>query len=387
MVNAAVINNFQFVETCHLFNLGRLLSFVRVMGKVLPFISPPDVLLILQLLFVLISCEVPTHILPSGVKLPMFYLGFGNFSAWLQLMGPGAGIQTAWGYHNENTIPPIISASGLKREDIYLSSMLPCGGIDGGAEPMNTTQAEWYMAQNLLQLNTTYIDVLLLHHRCRSPDETKAVWSAMEGFKQSGMARAIGVSNFDSNDLRMLLPVTKEPIEVNEAHFAVGEMDYETIAFCNLHNISLIAYSTLSGSVPMTHPTLVKIAAKHGVSSAVVMMRFVSAHGISVLSSSGKEVEMKEDVAMFDLNLSENEIIEIAAIQDGKKRTCPDCYTDECQGCARTLQKNGCPVGEFPIAGRGNPNGTECMNCAERNHQTVYRVCGQEYMVAKACGA
>ena len=73
----------------------------------------------------------------------------------------------------------------------------------------------------------------------------------------------------------MLLHAATEPIAVNEAHFAVGDMDYEAIEFCKQHNIALVAYSTLSGSVPMSHPTLARIGTSHNVSAAQVMMRSV----------------------------------------------------------------------------------------------------------------
>ena len=78
------------------------------------------------------------------------------------------------------------------------------------------------------------------------------------------------------------------------------------------------------------------------------------------------------------------------------KRTCPDCFTDECQACAATLGKLGCPLGmDFPVWGRSNKNGTVCMACAARpEHQAaVAQACGGtgggetlETMVPKACG-
>ena len=77
------------------------------------------------------------------------------------------------------------------------------------------------------------------------------------------------------------------------------------------------------------------------------------------------------------------------------KRTCTDCFTDECQACARTLQQLGCPLGmEFPVWGRDNKNGTECLACAatKEHKAAVAAACSPgrgetvETMVPKACG-
>ena len=98
---------------------------------------------------------------------------------------------------------------------------------------------------------------------------------------------------------------------------------------------------------------------------------------------------MKEDFAIFDFNLTTAEIEDIVAIQGGKKRTCPDCFTSECQTCAKALESAGCPLGmKMPVWGRGNKNATECMECVNRHNQVISRACpAGEYMVAKACGA
>ena len=63
---------------------------------------------------------------------------------------------------------------------------------------MNASLAAGYIQDELSQLNTSYVDLLLFHHRCRTAAETAAVWTAFEAAKRSGVARHIGVSNFVS---------------------------------------------------------------------------------------------------------------------------------------------------------------------------------------------
>ena len=164
-----------------------------------------------------------------------------------------------------------------------------------------------------------------------------------------GRCRAIGVSNFDAADLSLLLAVATEPIAVNEAHFAVGVMDWETIALCREHNISLVSFSSLSAGVPISHPTVGAVAARHNATNGQVMLRYVSQHGISVLSSFTNPKYLDEDIGMFEISLSDQDMAELDALQTGK-RTCPDCYTHQCQNCAQRLAQRGCPVGRLPVA-------------------------------------
>merc|ERR1712232_417857 len=175
------------------------------------------------------------------------------------------------------------------------------------------------------------------------------------------------------------------------AHFAVGGMDYETIDFCKLHNISLVSFSSLAAFVPMDNPTIGRIAAKHNVSNAQIMYRFVSAHGISVLSSFSKMEHAVEDIGIFDIELSPKDMADIKALQT-QKQTCPDCFTKECQACAHVLQQCGCPVGKMPVWGRDNPDSAKCMGCAASRNASIQckadikETCGPQYMVSKACG-
>lgn len=131
---------------------------------------------------------------------------------------------------------------------------------------MNASMAEYYISTDLSQLNTGYIDLMLLHHICASPAETAEVWKALESMKRKGLARAIGVSNFEVPDLMALAEVAAEPIAANQCHFGVGEMDYATLAYCNKHGIALESYGTLHGGVSMDDPRVAVVAKRHNVS-------------------------------------------------------------------------------------------------------------------------
>jgi len=265
---------------------------------------------------------------------------------------------------------------------------------------MNSSRAAAYIDDELSQLGTSYVDLLLFHHRCSHEAETADVWKAFEQAKAAGKARHIGVSNFNTHDLATLVSTAKEPIEVLEAHFGVGVMDFEVIKFANEHNIHPIGYSELSEwstDHPTIHPAVTAVAAAHNISWAQVLFSYVYSYNITVLSSYDPihPSYVEEDLAIFRIKLSAAERRALDNVTAGK-RTCPDCYTDECQACAATLKRLGCPLGmELPVWGRSNKNGTQCLTCAaaSAHKDVVFTACGTtgrgeslETLLPKACG-
>lgn len=347
------------------------------------------------------TAVIPSHPLAGGGEMPMMLMGGNDFAGWFKAAGKGAGIQTFHGYGNAEHLAPQLQAAG--RENVFVSTGIPCGCCGGDApkwQPMNATTAEWYIDDELAKLNTSYADLLLFHHRCKTESETAAVWSALEAAKRAGKARHIGVSNFNVFDLTNLVAVAKEPVEVLESHFGVGVMDFEVLEFAKAHNIHPVAYSSLSEKstdLATLPPAVAKVADAHGVSTVQVMYAYVHQHDVTVLSSYNpdKPKHTEEDLAIFSITLSDAEMAALDAVTPGK-RTCTDCFTDECQACGTMLDQLGCPLGmEFPIWGRSNKNGTACLACANLpEHQAaVQSACGKsgrgetlETLVPKACG-
>lgn len=349
---------------------------------------------------------IPTRPLTGGGTIPMLMMGGDDFLHWFRAAGRGAGIQTFYSYGNGEHIAEQLAKVG--RENVFVSAGIPCGCCKYDApkvKVMNKTMAMWYIDEELAQLGTSTVDLLLFHHRCKTDAETASVWEAFEEAKQQGKARHIGVSNFNKHDLATLLPSTKLPIEVLEAHFGVGVMDFETLAFARQHSIHPVAFSSLS-ELSTDHPTLRGVvdgvAAAHGISTTQAMMAYVHNHNLTVLSSCfHAEAPEKcvayyeKDFAIFDVRLTPTEMAKLDAATLGK-RTCTDCFTDECQACAAALDVSGCPLGmSFPIWGRSNRNGTLCQECAARPENTarIQAACGStargeslETMVPKACG-
>ena len=132
-----------------------------------------------------------------------------------------------------------------------------------------------------------------------------------------GQARAVGVSNFDTPDLRWLLGVAKEPVAANECHFAAGMMDDEMIRFAAAANVSLMAYGVLHGTIDPSDPAVAAVAAKHNVSAVGVLLRFVGQHNIALVTASDKRSYDVEDAALFDLTLDADDLAALRALQPG----------------------------------------------------------------------
>ena len=172
---------------------------------------------------------VPSHPLAGGGSMPMMIMGGNDYAGWFKAAGKGAGIQTFYSYGNGRHIAPQLKSAG--RENVFVSSGIPCGccGPDS-VKKMNASLAMNYINKELSELDTTYVDLLLVHHRCTTDIETASLWSAFEAAKAAGKARHIGVSNFNAHDLATLGEVAKEPIEALEAHFGVGAYGTHTHA-------------------------------------------------------------------------------------------------------------------------------------------------------------
>ena len=339
--------------------------------------------------------------------MPLMLMGGDDFSEWFKATAPGRGIQTFYSYRNGPRIAPQLREAG--RENVFVSTGIPCGCCKQDAprvEPMTTALAMGYIDEELEQLQTDYVDLLLFHHRCRTTVETAAVWRAFEDAKSSGKARHIGVSNFNKHDLETLQTTAREPIEVLEAHFGVGLMDFEILEFARAHDIHLVGFAELS-ELSTNHPTIqsavANVATAHGISNAQVMYAYNRQHGLTVLSSCFHPDDparcaryFAKDLEVFDVTLSDEEMQALDSVTAGK-RTCTDCFTDECQACASRLKTLGCPIEPrpYPVWGRSNPRGVECQECAAQpGHQAgVMAACGRtdageslETMVPKACG-
>lgn len=216
---------------------------------------------------------------------------------WLDL--GGVGIDTAWIYKDQVEIADTIKQHGADRKDLFITTkVLEC--IAG---------AEWFIEDDLKQLNTTYIDLLMIHLPYGSSWGVCAhTWTMMESYIERGILRSIGVSKFDKHELAGILKYAKVKPAVNQIMYNVYHHDDETIQFCRDNNITVEAYSPLGSWNGAYHGDVFKdshitaIATSHNVSNAQVALKWIVQRGDVFTFMSNNEAHQVNDADVFNPN-------------------------------------------------------------------------------------
>merc|ERR1712166_799630 len=289
------------------------------MGKLIRTIMARSVLCLALLSAVTASVVIPTQQIAPGVSMPVISMGTWSEGTsenstlithnWLSQ--GGRGIDTAWVYFDQTKIAETILASGVPREQLFITSKIP-----------GCVAAERFVEADLKQLNTSYIDLMLIHSAIPSLN-CPNTWKVLEEYVQKGKLKAIGVSNFKSEDLdRVLAKATIVPA-VNQISHSVLEHDDELVQYCAQKNITIEAYSPLgspgrhnaNSTSVFNNPTISSIAQAHSVSNPQVALRWIvqSGHVLTVLSESA--THQANDADVFNFQLSADEMTQLSSIQ------------------------------------------------------------------------
>jgi len=249
-----------------------------------------------------------------GVFMPMISVGHPDDGkrnetaaalAWLR--AGGRGIDTALDYHNQAQVGAALRASGVARADVFVTTKIPC-------QPGTESAASKAIREDLAQLELPYVDLLLIHFPCKRTVETQNVWRALQSAHANGLARAIGVSNFERADLDGVLSIGGTPPAINQCQMSIGSHDDTTRAYGLAHNITYEAYSPLR-HVDLTDSRLTAIATHHAVSSAQVALRWIYQQGVTIATSPGTSATfIQEDLALGSFALTDDEMTTLAQI-------------------------------------------------------------------------
>jgi 2,5-diketo-D-gluconate reductase A len=263
------------------------------------------------------TATTPITKLSNGVEMPV--LGFGVFQipvdqteqAVITALKTGyRSLDTARSYMNEEAVGRAIAASGVPRDDLFITTKL-------WVEDQGEEKARRAFEASLARLGLDYLDLFLIHQPF---GDYYGSWRAMEELNRQGLARAIGVSNFYPDRLVDL-------IEHNELAPMVDQVEchpfFQRAAEGQLmsdRGVQIESWGPFAEGRNnlFTDPTLSEIGSAHGRSVAQVVLRWLIQRGVVVVQKSVRAERMRENIDVFDFELTDDEMSRIAAMDRGE---------------------------------------------------------------------
>lgn len=257
--------------------------------------------------------SVPMITLNNGVQMPA--LGFGTHA----LNGSEARnsvanaislgyrmIDTANIYANEEEVGEGIKKSGIERKDLFITTKL-------WVDDMGYEAAKKGFEASLRKLGTDYIDLYLVH-RPRPHKDIEGSWRAMEELYNEGKIKAIGVSNFDADQLKELLSYAKVKPAVNQIETHVLFQQFAAQRDLNNMGIQMEAWSPLAGGRGdvLNNPVLAAIGKKYNKSNAQIAIRWIIQRGIITVPRTSNLAYMSENLDVFDFELDAADMKQIS---------------------------------------------------------------------------
>jgi 2,5-diketo-D-gluconate reductase A len=268
---------------------------------------------------------VPSLALNSGGSIPQ--LGLGTWplddAAVEQAVIAAAElgyrhVDTAVKYGNEVGVGRGVAASGLPREDWFVTTKL-----DG--EYQGQDRAVAGLEASLDRLGLDYVDLLLIHWPLPGRDEFVSTWETFIRLREAGKARAIGVSNFKPAHLDRLIDATGVVPAVNQIQLSPAITRREQRAYAAEHGILTESWSPLGGGSGdlLSAPVLATIAEKQGRTTGQVVLRWHVQNGLVVIPKSANPQRMADNLAIFDFELDADDLAALDALDEG-----PDAGVD-----------------------------------------------------------
>lgn len=274
------------------------------------------------------SIELTTGVL-SPVLIPQ--LGFGTWRVGAEdaqrvteeaLAAGYRHIDTAAGYYNEAAIGAALRASGLPREEVFVTTKLRNGdqGYDSALRAFEDSRRA---------LGLEVIDLYLVHWPAPAQDRYVETWRAFETLLHDGAARAIGVCNFLPEHLERLIAETDELPAVNqiEVHPTFQQVGVQEAAAA--HGIAVEAYGPLGTGEDLTVAAIVAIAERLGVTPSQVILRWHLDAGRIALPKSVHPERMRLNLDVLSFELSPEDLAILDNLDDPAARLYPDPATAE----------------------------------------------------------
>jgi len=260
---------------------------------------------------------VPYLTLSNGVSIPQ--LGFGVFKVPADqtqhvveeaLEAGYRHIDTAAAYGNEAAVGAAIAASGIPRDELFITTKLRNGEQDNPAEAFEASRAA---------LGLEVVDLYLIHWPVPSRGLYVEAWRVLEKIYAAGGARAIGVSNFLPVHLDTVLAETTVAPAVNQIELHPTFQQATVSEWSRAHGIAVEAYSPLGRGADLDAAALTAVATAHGATPAQVVLAWHLAIGNIVIPKTMHRERMRENLAAAGIRLSQDEMDAVTALDSSAR--------------------------------------------------------------------
>ncbi|XP_049882966.1 aldo-keto reductase AKR2E4-like [Pectinophora gossypiella] len=243
---------------------------------------------------------------------------------------------TAQAYKNEHQVGKAVRESSVPREDVYIVTKLASNKQD---KPVGS------LFESLKEMNLSYVDLYLIHNPVAfTPDEKayaiidyKRTWKGMEVAKNNGLARSIGVSNFNISQLERLMEHSEIKPAVLQVEVNLNLAQDKLLEFCKEHDIVVMAYTPFGGLFDKTtespppradDPELVKIAEKYKKSTPQVVLKYLVQRGVVPIPKSIRKEKIEENINIFDFELTPEEMTTLSKFNKDYRTVNPSFWQD-----------------------------------------------------------
>lgn len=263
--------------------------------------------------------NVPNVSLNNGVNIPQ--IGYGVFqvppaetqeSVEAALTAGYRHIDTAAAYRNESGVGAAIAASGLSRDEVFITTKLRNGDQDKPLEAFDNS---------IRALGVDYVDLYLIHWPAPEHGLYVEAWKALEKIYSDGGSRAVGVSNFLPEHLDAVLAGGQTVPAVNQIELHPTLQQTAAAEKSRSHGVAVEAYSPLGQGADLSDPVVRDIAKKHEATAGQVVLAWNLHQGNIVIPKTVTPARMGENLAAADIVLSEQELDNISQLESGNRVT------------------------------------------------------------------
>ncbi|MGY3895601.1 2,5-didehydrogluconate reductase DkgB [Aeromonas enterica] len=228
-------------------------------------------------------------------------------------------IDTAQIYDNESEVGEVLASTAVPRSNIYLTTKVWTSAFGPGKLIPS-------LKTSLAKLRTDYLDLALIHWPSPKDEVPMAVYlEQLAEARAQGLTREIGVSNFTVAQLKQAVEILG-PGAIAHQQVEIHPLlqNRKVVEFCREQGIAITAYMPLAYGKVLTEPLLIEIGKRHGVSAAQVSLAWLLAQGMTVIPSSTKRENQAANLAALKVQLSPDEMAQIATLERGERCANPD---------------------------------------------------------------